>query len=72
MADINRTLPPCPNHGCGMIRTNEPTIYICPISGCRFGVDVESPESDVSVVVEGGQMVAKTTYKPVELKGKEQ
>lgn len=34
--------PKCPNHHVTMTPTNERTIWICPISGFRFEVDVDS------------------------------
>jgi len=33
--------PKCPGHHCEMEPTNNPRIYICPISGWKFECDVD-------------------------------
>lgn len=39
--------PKCPNHTCEMDKTNVAKIYICPISGYRFEVNVDDKDSKV-------------------------
>lgn len=49
--------PKCPNHGCEMTKTDEKRIYICPISGYRFQVDVEEDESKKRIDVYGREII---------------
>jgi hypothetical protein len=38
--------PKCPNHVVPMQKSDQPRIYICPISGYRFQCDVEEQASE--------------------------
>jgi transcription elongation factor Elf1 len=49
--------PKCPNHGCEMNKTDNKSIYICPISGARFEVSVEENESKKKVDINGREIL---------------
>lgn len=49
--------PKCPNHTVEMTRTDNPRIYICPISDARFEVDVDDMTSEVKVDKFGNPMI---------------
>lgn len=39
--------PKCPNHTVEMDRTDEPRVWICPISGARFEADSDDLSTEV-------------------------
>lgn len=41
--------PKCPNHTVEMDKSDEPRIYICPISSARFEVDVEDADKEIKL-----------------------
>jgi hypothetical protein len=48
--------PKCPNHTCEMDPTDEPRIYICPISSAEFEVDVDGSQKKKKIDKFGAPM----------------
>lgn len=49
--------PKCPNHTVEMNKTDEPRIWICPISGARFEADADEQEHMVKYDKYGRPMI---------------
>lgn len=45
--------PLCPNHQCELTPTDNPVVWICPMSDARFGCDVDNAEKTVSINAHG-------------------
>lgn len=51
--------PPCPNHGCPMLKTGDRRRYQCPISQALFDVEVDESKGQIIKDKWGNTM---TTY----------
>lgn len=58
--------PKCPNHLVQLVRTNDPGVGICPISGAHFRYTAEDDKGkgEEKLVVDlSGKLTKKVTYK---------
>lgn len=60
--------PPCPNHQVSMEKSDEPRIFICPISGARFEADSDENEA-VRKIDKFGRPMIEWKLKPLDGQG---
>lgn len=60
--------PKCPNHTVEMDKTDEPRIWICPISGARFEAEADEQRGEVRYDKYGNPMI-EWKLKPLDGQG---